>query len=179
VTDIDKRLAQLAFQKGKGGLWVITKWDRVQKAFTEGTLHGFNHIQDFQRSFSEAVRDAIPFLSDIPLVFTSAERREGLHSLLSKTHHVYQQGQQRWPTPQLNRWLGDCLGNHPPPSHNGKFFRAYYLVQVGVNPITVRVFCNRRRWLSPSYRRFLENSFRDHFHLTGCPVFWIWTEKPS
>ncbi len=179
VTEIDKSLANLAFEKGKGCLWAITKWDLVEKTFHEQPLEGFKNIHDFQTKFSEAVTQNMSFLPNIPLCFTSSETQKGFRSLLSAAYGVYNRNFTQIPTPKLNQWMEKAFEKQSPPSCNGKFFKAYYMVQSGTAPISLKIFCNRTQWLLAPYKRFLEKSFREHFQLEGCPVVWNWIEKSN
>jgi len=48
--------------------------------------------------------------------------------------------------------------------------RMKYASQTGTCPPSFKIFCNRPKGLKTSYRRYLEQSFRQRYKLTGVPL---------
>jgi GTP-binding protein len=55
----------------------------------------------------------------------------------------------------------------------GKQRRFYYVTQLKSGPPTFALFSNMDDPLHFSYRRYLENQFRDAFDLVGCPIHFV------
>ena len=51
--------------------------------------------------------------------------------------------------------------------------RFYYATQLRAQPPTIALFSNTDEPLHFSYRRYLENQFRDALALVGCPVHFV------
>ena len=130
----------------------------------------------FQNEFLSEIREVCPSCN-APIVFVSAKSGEGLDGLLKQILALQQRLQTKISTGPINRILQKLTTQTPPTSYNGKHFKIYYAVQTGINPLTLQVFCNRKLWMPNNYQRFLENAFRKHFNLDGCPLVWNWVEK--
>lgn len=171
-TNIDKNLIQFVYELGKGCVLVVNKWDLVRQHLLE---EGKNP-EVFQNEFLSEIREVCPSCN-APIVFVSAKSGEGLDGLLKQILALQQRLQTKISTGPINRILQKLTTQTPPTSYNGKHFKIYYAVQTGINPLTLQVFCNRKLWMPNNYQRFLENAFRKHFNLDGCPLVWNWVEK--
>ena len=172
-TLIDKALINEVASLGKGCLLGVNKWDIAQQHLKE---NGSQSIEAFQREFTEALKRACPFM-DVPICFFSAQTREGLEPLLLQLKALYERLHTPITTGALNRCLQKAQQIQPPPLVQGKRFKLYYAVQKQQLPLTFKVFCNRCAWMPPTYERFLENTLREQFLLSGCPIAWEWVEK--
>ena len=76
----------------------------------------------------------------------------------------------RFPTSELNQILERAIAAHQPPAVKGRPRRFYYTTQLKTQPTTIALFSNMDDPLHFSYRRFLENQFRDALGLVGCPI---------
>ena len=78
--------------------------------------------------------------------------------------------EQRIPTPELNRFLGDLQSTREPPSVRGKRLRMYYMAQFETGPPRFAVQVNDRSRVTRDYAYFLENRLRDRYGLQGVPL---------
>src|SRR5207237_5713805 len=76
----------------------------------------------------------------------------------------------RFRTSELNTILERALAQHQPPAVKGRPRRFYYATQLKAQPPTIALFSNTDNPVHFSYRRYLENSFRDALGLAGCPI---------
>jgi GTP-binding protein len=159
-TDQDARILQLAQERGCPLLIVANKWDLVGP----GRAH----------EVDAAIRSALRFAPDAPILHVSARSGSGVERLLGEAERVAGAGRRRIATAELNRWLRDAVRRHEPAmAQRGprrrpvKFF---YATQTGVRPPTFVLFCTEPAAVQPSYRRFLENRLRESFDLRGTPV---------
>jgi GTP-binding protein len=74
------------------------------------------------------------------------------------------------PTPKLTQVLHDAVARHAPPKSG--FFRPKpkYAHQGGSNPPIIVVHGNHLEGVNDSYKRYLENTFREYFQLMGTPL---------
>jgi GTP-binding protein len=162
-TDQDAHVLQLAQERGCPVVIAANKWDLVS-ARGEGAA----------RDVDAAIRNALRFMPDAPVLHVSARSGAGVRRILPEAERVAQAGRRRISTSELNRWLRDAVGRHEPAmAQRGprrrpvKFF---YATQTGVRPPTFLLFCTEPAAVQDSYRRFLENRLREDFDLRGTPV---------
>ena len=173
-TEIDKNLINEVSRLGKGCILAVNKWDIARERLAE---KGKNP-EKFQQEFLGELRRICPFC-DAPIVFISAKSHEGLELFLNQIKALQKRLQTQITTGALNRFFQKLQLQKPPTSCHGKHFKIYYAVQKEQTPLTLKIFCNRLVWLPQAYKRFLENSLRTQFKLSGCPVVWDWIEKPK
>jgi GTP-binding protein len=74
------------------------------------------------------------------------------------------------PTGILNRTLVEATRRTLAPMRNGKRLKVYYGLQVGADPLTIRLFVNDPALVTPAYRSYLEKAIRARFGLEGAPL---------
>ncbi|MDR0756172.1 MAG: ribosome biogenesis GTPase Der [Puniceicoccales bacterium] len=171
-TVIDKDLVRYVYALGKACIWVVNKWDIARQQLD---ANGEN-AEKFQNKFLHQINSLYPFF-DTPVAFVSAKSGEGIDALLRQVTALHQRLHTTVSTGLLNRYLHKITAKVPPTSYHGKHFKIYYAVQIKSAPFTLRVFCNKLRWMPNHYQRFLENSLRQQYALKGCPIVWQWVEK--
>lgn len=166
IIEQDKHIAGYAHEAGKAAIFVINKWDIVEK--DDKTL----------QQFSKHLQEQFQFMSYAPLLFVSAKTRQRLHRLFPLINHVAEQHAMRVQTHVLNDLLTDAITMNPPPTVKGKRLKINYGTQVGVKPPTFILFANSPELMHFSYVRYLENKIRDAFQFEGTPVR-IFTRRKS
>jgi GTPase len=73
-------------------------------------------------------------------------------------------------TSQLNRWLESAVSKNPPPAPSGRRIKIRYATQASSRPPTFAVFGNQMSKMPDSYKRYLMNTLRKDFDLTGVPI---------
>ncbi len=154
----DATVAGYAEDAGKAALLVVNKWDVGQ------------HMPDEARKFEESVRFKLKFLSYAPLEFVSAKTGRRVEKILPRVDEIVAGYRKRFRTSELNTILERALADHQPPAVRGRPRRFYYATQLKSQPPTIALFSNTDQPLHFSYRRYLENQFRDALGLTGCPI---------
>ena len=77
----------------------------------------------------------------------------------------------RQSTSNLNAWLKEKMDKHAPPTNSEKRrIKLKYIVQSNSRPPTIKIFTSHNGIVSKSYKRYLENSFREDFDLLGTPI---------
>jgi GTP-binding protein len=156
----DRRLAGIAIEERKGLIIVGNKWDLVREQAGEVS----------QNELAGVVRELIPFAGFAPIAFLSAKTRRRLGSLMPVVSEVAENLDRRIPTAQLNSIVRRAVLAHPPPGHAGKVLRIYYAAQPGTHPPLFVFHCNDPDLVQPHYKRFLENTLRQHFDFQGVPL---------
>jgi len=159
VTDQDARIAGYAFEKNRGIILVLNKWDLVKKE------------TDTHLKYVEKVRTALKYVDHAPVVTISALKGTRAVKLFNIINDLNQRYRKRVSTSELNRLLAKIVEAHPPGLHrNSKRIKIYYITQVRTAPPTFMFFCNYPESIHFSYRRFLENRVREELDFGGSPL---------
>lgn len=166
IIDQDKHIAGYAYEAGKASLFVVNKWDAVEK--DDKTM----------QQFEKKIRDHFLFMTYAPILFLSAKTKQRLHKLLPVVQHVAEQHSLRVQTHLLNDVVSDAVAINPPPTDKGRRLRINYATQVAVKPPTMVIFANDPELMHFSYERYLENKIRSAFDFEGTPIR-IFTRRKS
>lgn len=158
IAEQDKRIAGLAHEAGCGSIFVVNKWDAVEK--DEKTMN----------QFRQRILDHFQFMQYAPILFVSAKTKKRLARILPTVKEVAEQHAMRVSTSVLNQVIQEAVLHTPPPSVKGKRMRIQYATQVSVKPPTFALFVNDPDLAHFSYIRFLENQLRQSFQFWGTPI---------
>lgn len=166
IIEQDKHIAGYAHEAGKAAIFVVNKWDIVEK--DDKTMH----------QFTQKIRDHFLFMTYAPVVFVSAKTKQRLHKLFPVINNVAEQHALRIQTHVLNDVLSDAVAINPPPTDKGRRLKINYGTQVAVKPPTIIFFVNDPELMHFSYMRYLENKIRAAFGFEGTPLR-LFTRKKS
>lgn len=158
IIEQDKHIAGYAHDAGKASIFVVNKWDVVDK--DDKTM----------LQFTQKIRDHFLFMNYAPVVFVSAKTHQKLHRLLPVVITVSEQHAMRVQTHLLNDVISDAVAITPPPTDRGKRLRINYATQVSVKPPSFVFFVNEPELMHFSYERYLENKIRAAFGFEGTPI---------
>ncbi|MGO8669793.1 MAG: ribosome biogenesis GTPase Der [Capsulimonadaceae bacterium] len=164
LTDGDKRVGGYGHERGRAAVIVVNKWDVGRKDVLED-LPGKNPM----KTFSDELRDAMPFMAYAPLAFTSALTGKGVAAAVDAALDAAENHAMRIPTGELNRIVREAAEAHPHSDH-GKSLKIYYATMPAVKPPTIILFVNDPEMLHFSYKRYLENQIRKAYPLEGTPL---------
>jgi len=167
IIEQDKHIAGYSHEAGKAAIFVVNKWDIVEK--DEKTL----------QKFTQTIRDHFLFMTYAPLVFVSALTKQRIHKILPVVNQVSEQHNMRIATHILNDVLMDAVAINPPPTDKGKRMKLNYGTQVAVKPPTFVLFVNDPLLMHFSYERYLENKIRAAFTFEGTPVRFVVRKKTA
>ncbi|MGO9119653.1 MAG: ribosome biogenesis GTPase Der [Desulfomonilaceae bacterium] len=166
VTDQDARIAGYAFEKGRGIVLVLNKWDLIEK--DSNTIK--EHV--------ESARRALKYLPYAPILSISSLKGTRAVKLFALIEDLNSKYRKRIGTAELNRFLEHTLAQNPPGMHRKtRRIKIYYLAQVRVAPPSFVLFCNYPESIHFSYKRFLENRLRDAFEYNGAPLRLIFKKR--
>lgn len=158
IIEQDKHIAGYAYEAGKASVFVVNKWDVVEK--DDKTM----------QNFSGKIRDHFLFMTYAPIVYLSAMTKQRLHKLLPVVRNVSEQHAKRVQTHLLNDVVSDAIAINPPPTDKGRRMRINYVTQVAVKPPTIVIFVNDPELMHFSYERYLDNKIRAAFDFEGTPI---------
>jgi GTPase len=154
----DLKIAEKAWDAGKGLLIIANKWDLVEKETMTAPR------------YEREVRERVPYLQWVPILFTSAVTGQRVNRALDLILEVQEQRTRRIPTHEVNEVLRALVTRTKPPAHRGHPVRFLYGTQVAVAPPTFVLWCNDPEGVPESYQRYLMNGFRQAWGFAGSPL---------
>ena len=158
IQNQDLKIANLAWEAGRGLIVVVNKWDLKEK---DDKTAG---------RFEKAAAERVPFLSFVPFLFTSALTGQRVTRVLDLLVEVDAERSKRITTSQVNNTLEALVARRQPPQAAGREIKLLYATQVEVAPPTIAVFGNHPELLAEHYVRYLHNGFREAWGFTGNPL---------
>jgi GTP-binding protein len=158
ITAQDTHIAGYILDAWKSTVVLVNKWDTILKD------------NETTEDYTRHVRRELNFMDYVPMLFISAKTGQRLDQVLPTALRVQEERMARITTAMLNRVLRDAQDAHPAPSHAGRQLKIYYGSQVRVDPPTFVLHVNDTKLLHFSYRRYLENKFRETYGFIGTPI---------
>jgi GTP-binding protein len=118
----------------------------------------------------ENAQSSLHFARFAPIVEISAKTGYGVPELMSKVGKAADEMQRRVPTAELNRFFRDVLERQPPPTHQNRAPRIYYITQARVSPPLFVAVANYPENIKESYQRFVANQIRKAFGFESVPI---------
>jgi len=158
VTEQDERIAGYVHEAGKGCVFVINKWDTLQK---DNATLGI---------YMDKVRDGFKYLAYAPMVFVSAKTGQRIGKIMTTVDDVMKQFSRRVTTSDLIRVFSEATASHHAPLAHGRRVKFYFATQVRTRPPSFVIFTNQPDSIHFSYERYLINKFREAFGFEGTPL---------
>ena len=155
----DQKLASLCEREGRAIVFVVNKSDKIiDKKFVDQKL-------------KKSMQKSLPQFKGAYVSYTSGLKSIGLDKLRENVMKTYSNWNFKQTTSNLNTWLKEKLEKHAPPTNSEKRrIKLKYIVQSNSRPPTIKIFTSHNGIVSKSYKRYLENSFREDFGLLGTPI---------
>jgi GTP-binding protein len=154
----DQHIAGYVTEAGKGIVFIVNKWDLIEK--DDRTMNAYR----------EEASEFFQFAPWAPMIFVSALTGQRVNQIIDMALHVFGERQKRISTGELNRLLREAVAKHPPPSRPSSWLKLYYATQSDVAPPRFVFFCNDPNNVHFSYQRYLENEIREHYSFDGTPI---------
>lgn len=165
ITDQDITIAGYAEKRGCGAIFILNKWDLVDKA------------EKGQQAFFKELRQMAKFLSYAPAVTVSAKTGQRCHKIFDQVLKVYGEYCHRINTGTVNRIIEDAVYREEPSLHKGKRLKFFYASQVATKPPCFVCFVNYPDAVHFSYKRYLINQLRQMIPLELTPIKLYFREK--
>ena len=156
IKEHDKHIAGYAIERGKGIIFVVNKWDKVEDTT----------IQEFEK----LMRAEFQFATYAPIVFLSALTKKRIHTLMPEIIKVKENIKREIKTSILNEVILDAYQLNLPPSYKGNRLKIYFTSQTGIQPPKFTFRVNNKGIVHFSYERYLENKIRENFEFEGTPI---------
>lgn len=158
LSEQDKKIVQLAVDKGRAVVFVLNKWDKMPR---------------IQNTF-EAARDRLRYffgqMAWAPVIKLSALTGSGTDRLLDTCIRLYEQLNKKTETGKLNRAVNAWVDSYPPPVKIGARFKFRYAVQSSINPVEFIFFVTRPDAVPDTYVSYLKNRIREELGYSEVPV---------
>jgi len=164
VAEQDARLLGMCVERRRAVIVGLNKSDLLSKA---------------EKTNAEAqARDELAFARFAPIALLSAKSGAGVAELMSSVAEAADQYKRRVPTAQLNRFFSEVLERNPPPTHQGRAPRLYYITQAESSPPLFVAMCNAPESIKESYKRFVQNQISKSFGFGAVPVTVFYKARP-
>ncbi len=166
ITHQDRRLCDIALEKGKSIIICLNKIDLLKDVFAD---------QKKKKEWLQNLRDDVPWLSFCQLVTISAQKNRNINYLREALKRTIVIRNRKIPTGALNRTLLHLTDANPVvvKKTNGTRFKVKYASMLKSSPPTFLLFSNKSQGIPENYKRYLVNGLRKEFDLTNSPVHLI------
>lgn len=158
LAEQDKKICSLAYEQGRGIIFVLNKWDTQEKGRTA------------IKKAEENIRIMFGQMNYSPIICISALEGDGIKLLLDTALELYRQITRKVSTSVLNTALKDWIFKYPPPASRTSNFKIRYMVQTSVNPVNFTIFATRPEVVPLTYVQFLKNRIREDLGFDKIPV---------
>ncbi|MBK8318973.1 MAG: ribosome biogenesis GTPase Der [Betaproteobacteria bacterium] len=156
ISDQDAHIADFIVQSGRALVVAVNKWDGLDAYTREQTRI--------------ILQRKLQFLDFAKFHFISARNNIGLEATFRSVDAAFSAAMSKMTTPRLARVLADAVAKQAPPKHGLFRPKPRYAHQGGSNPPIIVVHGSAVDHIGDSYRRYLENVFREAFKLQGTPL---------
>ena len=154
----DLNIHNLIVRNRKGCVIVVNKWDLVEKD------------NNTMKQWREFIASKLAPFNDIPIIFTSVIQKQRIMEVLQTALRVYESRRRRIPTSEFNDYMLPIIEQTPPPTTKGKYIRIKYAMQLPTPTPQFVFFANLPQYVRENYRRFIENTIREHWDFSGVPI---------
>ncbi len=158
ISDQDQKIAGIVSDYGKGALFLLNKWDLLQKS------------DDTYKTLLRDVGRKMWFMQYAPVLTVSGLEKTRVTKVFPCIDEIIRERTKRIRTADLNKAFGEIQSSLMLPSHKGKPVRLNYLTQVKTEPPTFRVFANYPDAIRDADIRHIEKVLRNRFSFRGTPI---------
>lgn len=167
VTEQDVNIAGYAYERGCGCIFLLNKWDIVEKDSKTEKKYRLQLSMDAK------------FINFAPAMTISALTGQRVSKVFKIVDEVYSQYTRRIGTGQINRIMERAMERNEPSLYRGRRLKFYYFSQVSTRPPTFVCFVNYPEGVHFSYKRYLSNQIRAGTGLDKTPLRIIFRKRTS
>jgi len=166
ITHQDRRLIDIALEKGKSLIVCLNKIDLLKDIFADAKK---------KKEWTQNLRDDVPWLSFCQLVTISAQKNRNINYLREALKRTIVTRNRKIPTGALNRCFSTLTDKNPVviKKTSGGRLKIKYASMLKSSPPTFLLFSNKSQGIPDNYRRYLVNGLRTEFDLVNTPVHLI------
>jgi GTP-binding protein len=158
LSEQDKKIASLAFAKGRGIIFALNKWDTQEQS------------KKYLQETIKNIRVMFAHMDYAPIFSLSAQNQSGISELLDAALVMYKELTKQIETSALNAALKDWVSAYPPPASRASHFSLRYIVQSGANPARFILFASRRDAVAQNYLSYIKNKIRADLGFGHIPI---------
>lgn len=155
----DMHIAQIILEEYKGLIFIINKWDAVEK---DGRTTA---------EYDKYLAQKFAFIKWAPHIYLSALTGQRVDKIVDQIKEVWLSLNTKIPGRKLNGIIADAYNINPPKGRRQPP-KIYFAGMNRVNPPTIKLKVNHPADIHFSYLRYLEKKIRQQFPLTGSPIKW-------
>lgn len=159
LAEQDKKICSLAFEKGRGIIFVLNKWDLKEDQGNKAI-----------KGVREWMNIMFAHMDFAPILPLSALEGKGIKDLLNTAITLYEQLNRKIGTSSLNNALQDWLERYPPPASKTAHFKIRYMTQASTNPVSFVIFATRPEVVPEPYITYLKNRIREDLGYDQIPI---------
>lgn len=159
LAEQDKKITSLAFERGRGVIFILNKWDLLEDQSNKAIRETKDWIQTMFGQMNWA-----------PIITMSAKNHDGLKNLMNTALELYSQLTRKVETAAINMALKDWLANYPPPATKAIHFKIRYITQTSINPVNFLIFATRPDNVPLTYISYLKNRIREDLGFDQIPI---------
>lgn len=159
----DRRLLDIAIEKGKSVIVVMNKMDLLKKSLKTSRE---------KKDWLLDLKDTIPWLSFCDIIPISAKYANHIGQLKKSIAKTVLVRHKKINTSDLNQVVTELVDRNPIilKGSRGSTFKVKYASMVRNSPPTFLLFTNKSKSIPDNYRRYLQNGLRFSFGLDNTPV---------
>lgn len=162
ITAQDTHIAGYVIEAGKGMMLAVNKWDLVP--------------EEHRREFKQKAERRFRFAPYTPIVYISAQMRQGVSKILPQAWEIWQERQKRVPQSEVSALVKEATATHPPPRSGSRRLRILRAYQDEAHATTFVFEVNDPGLIHFSYHRYLENRLREDLGFSGVPLRLLFTK---
>ncbi|KPK45296.1 MAG: hypothetical protein AMK74_03905 [Nitrospira bacterium SM23_35] len=158
IVDQDQKIAGIVDSYGKGGVFLLNKWDLLEKS------------EDTYKALLREVGRKMWFMQYAPILTVSALEKKRVTKVFPLIDEIIRERNKRIPTAALNRCFSEMQSTMTLSSYKGKSVRLNYITQVRTEPPSFTVFVNYPAAIKDAHIRHIEKVLRNKFLFHGTPI---------
>jgi len=158
IAQQDLNIFSLAIKKGKGIVFLVNKWDLVEKST--------NTAKEYEKELKQRLA---PF-TDLPVLFISAKEKTRVFKVIETALEVDANRKRKIQTSKLNEEMLKAVEAYRPPVVRGNSVKIKFITQLPTVVPSFAFFTNYPDDIKAPYKNYLENQLREKFNFKGVPV---------
>lgn len=160
ITTQDKNISHAILDEDKSVIFVVNKWDTIK-----------NKTTDSDKEYIRFLHGDFPYLTWVPIVFTSAIKEEKPTRLVDLIIEMYNSQHQTITQAHLDKFLKHLVRKRLPQKSGGTEPPFIYKIkQLSSAPLVFEIVTDQVLNISFSYQRYIQNELRKYFDFIGCGI---------
>ncbi len=160
----DLHISSYILDAKKGLIILINKYDLMEEKEEEKNRIG------------RILKNRFDYLSWAPVLFVSAKNHKNIELIYDTAQQIFEERKKQIDHEDLVDFTREVYHRHAPPTYGRKKLAFYDLIQIPSSTPTFEFIVNDTDIVHFSYRRYLENAFREQFGFLGTSLIFNFRE---